>query len=135
MPPSKSFPFQTSKTNLSDSTLRAYKTKMNRLYKEGFQTVEDLVQRPEELVKTISKIVSPVKGEVDGTTDTVLTDKEEEQKRREGRIYFSAVFAVLHGHKYLEDQNNKLRVAYHTFTSTAPKPEGWKGFDEFVATK
>ena len=117
MPPSKFFPFQTTKTNLSDSTLRAYKTKMNRLYKEGFQTVEDLVQKPDDLVKKI--------------TDLVSSAKDEEQKRREARVYFSAVFAVLHGHTYLEDKNNKLRLAYHTFGSTAPKPEGWLGFDEF----
>lgn len=112
------FPFKTSK-ELSESTTKVYKAKMNKLYKMNFKTLEDLVDRPEELVKSIEVLASKF--------------SDEELKRREARVIYSAVFAVLHGHEYLSNKDNSLRQAFHRYDPLQfqkdEKTVAWKGID------
>ena len=66
---------------LSDVTIRIYKTALNHLAKEGYETRDDLKKHQKEVVKFIEETYAPGSGD------------KEKQKRR---VMYSAIFWILH---------------------------------------
>jgi len=113
------FQFSTTK-ELSDYTKKTYASKLNKLAAAGYTTNQSLIDNQEAVNKIIGELIKKVPAE---------------KQAGEARIYYSAIFAALHGDPILKT-DNLLRRAFHTYRPGPPpdSDEGkkWKGFDEFM---
>lgn len=114
------FDFNTTK-ELSVHTKKLYKTKLNHLAKAGYADKQALLDNQDEVVKLVDELVKRV---------------PLERAAQEGRLYYSAIFAALHGDPLMSVPDNKFRKAFHSYDPT-PREEGkkWLGVEEYKKKK
>lgn len=87
------------------NTVKIYNRHLNRIAEiSGVDTIEKIVERPEDVVDSIKLLV--------------FMEDDETKRRASARIYFSAVFYVLFGHPYVSQPQNLLRKSFHEFDPT-----------------
>lgn len=90
---------------VSLNTAKIYNRHLNRIAEmSGVDTIEKIVQNPEDVVDSIKLLV--------------FIEDDETKRRASARIYFSAVFYALFGHPYLSQPKNLLRKSFHEFDPT-----------------
>jgi hypothetical protein len=89
---------------LADSSQKLYRSKLNALAEEGFDTPQKLWSKPGRAVKAIKKISG------DGTAET------DNHKRRQ---ILSAIFAV-----FSEEQRKSNNAFYRYYQKCLPKKDG-----------
>ena len=80
-----------SKAHLSTTSIKIYKTHLNKLAAGGFSTIQDLIDKPVQVIARINEL---------------MPSNEEKQKKR---IYYSAIFYALADTDYVKSSN-----PYHT---------------------
>lgn len=114
--PSSKFTFSTTKP-LSKDTKLVYQAKLNKLAKAGFVTKEDLIANQDDVVKLVESLVA---------------DVPDERRAREGRLYFSAIFAAIHGDPLLNKPENPFRTAFRSYSpTTTDKGQAWMKLEDF----
>lgn len=92
------FSFQSTK-EVSASTAKIYKSKLNKLVAYGFSSSSDLLSSP-------LKVCAAVNALTDSIEDT-------EKKHYERRVFYSAIFYALHDSDLLKDPQNIYRIEFH----------------------
>jgi hypothetical protein len=102
----------------SEATKKVYKTYLNRIAAFDLDSVEKVVENPEDVIKIIDVLVS--------------VEDDVEKKKQEARIYYSALFFVLYEHPFLSDPENILRISFQRFRpKTTTGGEKWLPVQEF----
>ena len=83
---------------VSIATAKIYKTYLNRLSDLEIDNIQKILENPYDTVVAIDLL-------------TLLFDDEEERKR-ESRLYYCAVFFVLYGQPILQEPDNELRKGF-----------------------
>ena len=97
---------------LSKTTVKIYKSRLNKLADVfDIDTIEKIVANPKPVVAAIHSL-----------TDEI---EDMESRKAERRMYFSAVFYVLHNQPILKVPDNPLRVAFAKNNPTL-KEGNWK---------
>lgn len=118
--PSTKFQFSTTKS-LSDETKKVYKAKLNKLAQQGFVTKDDLIANQDGVVKLV---------------ESLIADVPDERRAREGRLYFSAIFAAIHGDPLLDKPENTFRTAFRSYSpKTTVTGETWMKLEDFKNQK
>lgn len=100
-----SFQIPASAKLVSLNTAKIYNRHLNRIAEiSAVDTIEKIVQRPEDVVDSIKLLV--------------FMEDDETKRRANARMYFSAVFYVLFGHPYVSQPQNLLRKSFHEFDPT-----------------
>lgn len=87
---------------VSANSAKIYDRHLNRIAAiSGVNTVEKVVQRPEDVVDSIKLLI--------------LAVDDEDKRSATARIYYSALFYALYGHPYLSQPNNLLRKSFHQY--------------------
>lgn len=114
-----SFTLPASVKPVSTSTAKLYKSHLNRLSAFGLDSVETILQNPEDVVTAIDLIMEME----DGTVEEV---------KHKARVYYSAVFYALYGQPLLSDPVNPLRLGFQKFApSLTSTGEKWMTADKF----
>ena len=118
--PSAKFTFSTTKP-LTDATKKVYKAKLNKLAEQGFVTKDDLIANQDEVVKLV---------------ESLIADVPDERRAREGRLYFSAIFAAIHGDPLLDKPENPFRTAFRSYSpTTTVTGQTWMKLEDFKNQK
>ena len=83
---------------LAKSSQKTYKTHLNKLFKEGYDTVQKLIDNDEEVVKVIKELY-------------------EDKSKREIRVMISAIFYILCDTEFIKSPN-----AYYDYFQSLKEP-------------
>ena len=104
---------------VSPTTARVYKSHLNRLSAFGLDSIETILQNPEDVVTAIDLIMEME----DGTVEEV---------KHKARGYYSAVFYALYGQPLLTNPVNPLRLGFQKFApNLTNKGEKWVSKDKY----
>ena len=85
-------------TTLAKSSKKTYRTHLNKLSKEGYDTVQKLIDNDEEVVKVIKELY-------------------EDKSKREIRVMISAIFYILTDTEFIKSPN-----AYYEYFQLLKEP-------------
>lgn len=106
---------------VADKTKKIYKTYLNRLAAFEIDSMEKILMYPEDINQIVEMLVS--------------FEEDEEKRKAEARIYYSAVFFVLYNHSSMKDPENPLRLGFQRYRpASTTKGEKWQSVEQYKKT-
>lgn len=107
-----SFNIPSNVKTVSDTTAKIYKRNLDKLATLGFDTVEKIAMRAEEVVEAIDNVVA--------------FEDDEEVAKAKARVLYSAIFYAMYEHPMMKEKRNPLRNGFHKYDPSKSKEGEWK---------